>query len=316
MNKKPEISVIMSTYNEDKIYLIQAIDSILNQTYRNFEFLIVLDNPENKMIRQVVKSYARNDERIKIIENDRNIGLTNSLNKALNYAQGSLIARMDADDIADIRRIEIEMKILKEKRLDLIAASKVNIDENGNKINEYINHIPPELMSKLLPYDNSINHPTVLVKRDVLKELDGYRDIPSCEDYDLWIRMLCKGYKMMVIPNILVKYRVRADSVTRSDEYRRYVSECFIRKMYRKYKKKHKHFMTLHEYEIFKRKYYKNSNTKDRFNDAYKMYCLALENCSNIYFLKYFFKAMIMDRSILFIFLKKINYHIRKRILL
>lgn len=314
MNKKPEISIIMSTFNENEVFLKQSIESILKQTYGNFEFLIVLDNPENEMIRQLVKKYASTDERVKIIENDRNIGLTKSLNKALSYSQGRLIARMDADDIADIRRIEVEVKILEEKELDLVAASKVNIDENGNVIKKYINNIPSDLISKLLPYDNSINHPTVLVKRKVMEDLNGYRDISSCEDYDLWIRMLCNGYKMMVIPDVLVKYRVRADSITRSDEYKRYVSECFIRKMYRDFKRGN-HIMELSEYETFKRKYYK-LNRRDRFNSAYKLYCLALENSRGLNFFRYFFKAMAMDSSILFILLRKFNYHIRKRIFL
>ena len=95
----PEVSVIMSTYNEKLQYLTEAIESVLNQTFKNYEFIIILDNPQNDAIRDCVYQYAEKDFRIKVIENDSNIGLTKSLNKAIQNANGKYMSRMDADDI-------------------------------------------------------------------------------------------------------------------------------------------------------------------------------------------------------------------------
>lgn len=104
MDKTPKISVIMSAYNESFDELNKSIDSIINQTYQNIEFIIVSDNPENKNIKMAVQ--AANDQRIKFIENKENIGLVQSLNRAISKATGKFIARMDADDISRKNRLK------------------------------------------------------------------------------------------------------------------------------------------------------------------------------------------------------------------
>src|SRR5690348_17026682 len=104
----------MSVYNEQDDWLKQSIESILNQTYQYFEFIIVLDNPNNKAAKRLLERYQQIDNRIKLIYNEENIGLTNSLNKALEVAKGTYIARMDADDISDPRRFEIQYNYFKD----------------------------------------------------------------------------------------------------------------------------------------------------------------------------------------------------------
>src|SRR5690625_452840 len=99
-NLSPDITVLMSIYNEDMLWLRDSIESILNQTYQNFEFIIINDNPSNDINKVILKEYIKKDNRIKIIENDTNLGLTLSLNKGLRESTGLYIARMDADDIA------------------------------------------------------------------------------------------------------------------------------------------------------------------------------------------------------------------------
>lgn len=98
MSNTPKISVIMSAYNESFDELSRSIDSIINQTYKNIEFIIVSDNPENKEIKKAVQ--VANDQRIKYLENKENVGLVQSLNRAISEATGSIITRMDADDIS------------------------------------------------------------------------------------------------------------------------------------------------------------------------------------------------------------------------
>ena len=169
----PEISVIMSTYNEKIDYLRQAIESVQNQTFTNFEFIIILDNPENDAIRNCVYKYAEEDQRIKVIENENNLGLTQSLNKAIRIASGIYMSRMDADDIMHKNCLECELKVIQKFNLDFVSASKINIDERGNRLGKYINDFSPKQMRKLLPYDNSVNHSTVMVRLDkVRKEND------------------------------------------------------------------------------------------------------------------------------------------------
>lgn len=111
----------MSTYNEENMLIRQAVESILNQTYSEFEFIIVLDNPKNIEIANLIQEYASRDKRIVILKNEKNLGLVKSLNKALEISKGEYIMRMDADDISEKDRIEKEYKFLKENNLDLVA---------------------------------------------------------------------------------------------------------------------------------------------------------------------------------------------------
>ena len=122
------VSVLMSTYNESELELRLAIESILNQTYRNIEFIIVSDNPQNTMLQNIINEYQKKDRRIKVILNNENLGLPRSLNKGIEQARGKYIARMDADDISLPNRIEEEMDFMLINNLDMVAALQINID--------------------------------------------------------------------------------------------------------------------------------------------------------------------------------------------
>lgn len=126
------ISIIMSVYNETDSVLALSVDSILSQSYSNFEFIIVDDNPNNTQIRDFLK--RQSDPRIVRIYNKENRGLVYSLNKALKVAKGSIIARMDADDISEKDRIEKEYRYLKNHNLDLVGTWIHLIDSQNNKI--------------------------------------------------------------------------------------------------------------------------------------------------------------------------------------
>ena len=108
------VSIIMSTYKEEEIFLRQAIESILNQSYKDFEYIIILDNPDNNLHIRIIKEYANLDKRIKFYVNEKNMGLTASLNKGLGLAKGKYICRMDADDISINKRIENQKRYLEE----------------------------------------------------------------------------------------------------------------------------------------------------------------------------------------------------------
>lgn len=313
---KELISVIMCTYNETREELDQAISSILNQTYPYIELLIVLDNPDNTLIRDTVEEYAYADKRIRVICNECNIGVATSSNRALEQAEGNYIAKMDADDIAFPQRLELELKILKNQNLDFVSASKINIDENGREVGAFINDLSPDKLRRLLPHDNLVTQSTVLMRKQVAVELGGYMALPSCEDYDMWLRMLCMGYQMAVIPDILVYYRVRRNSITRTDYYKQYLSDRFVREMYRRNHKAGK-IWSLEDYETYLKKINPTQPKKERFNHAYRSYYLAMEARKTGKYGSCFTGLLISAAKnpvILRVFLRKLVFHMRKRI--
>jgi glycosyltransferase involved in cell wall biosynthesis len=228
------ISVIMSTYKEDESQLRQSIESILNQTYQNFEFIIILDNPENEMHRSVIHDYAAKDSRIRFYPNEKNMGLARSLNRGLELANGEYIARMDADDVSLPNRFEKQLDYLKTNCFDLIGGLTEVIDENGNilyKINKVPSH--PDKIKKCLRYGQVVAHPTWFGKKDMFDDLHGYRLIPLCEDTDFVLRAVLKGYKMSNINESVLKYRMSSNSVSRSNLYEQYLYLCFITDAYK-----------------------------------------------------------------------------------
>ena len=126
------ISIIMSTYKEEESLLRQSIESILKQTYRDFEFIIILDNPENEMHKRVIEEYVLRDSRIHFYINEKNMGLTHSLNRGIDLAKGEYIARMDADDISLVDRLERQLEYLEKNHYDLIGGITEMINEDGS----------------------------------------------------------------------------------------------------------------------------------------------------------------------------------------
>ena len=132
-----KVSVIMSVYNEEIGILREAIESILNQSYKNIQFIIIIDNPGYEDAKKILNEYSKEDKRIEIIENYENIGLVNSLNKGLKLANGEFIARMDADDLAHKDRIKIQLESIYKFKCDFITSRSNVINENGEFL--YIN---------------------------------------------------------------------------------------------------------------------------------------------------------------------------------
>lgn len=227
------ISVIMSTYNESKSDISKAIESIINQTYNNYEFIIIIDNPYNEELKQIIKYYSNKDDRIKIIINNENIGLANSLNKGINISKGRYIARMDADDISDINRLEKQLKFLKNNNFDMVSSNRIDIDENNEVLSEKSKLPNHKNIKKLLPIGNFITHPSVLIRADVIKNLGGYRNFPSSQDYDLWLRVLSHNYKIGIIDEPLIYYRIRQNSISNKDKYKQYLIKKYQQELYK-----------------------------------------------------------------------------------
>ena len=224
------ISVMMSTYNETAKELAQSVDSILNQTYQNIEFIIVNDNPANIELDGYLKNIK--DSRVILVKNEVNLGLVKSLNKALSFAKGEYVARMDADDISMPDRLEKEISHLKTNGLDIVGTDIQLIDDNDVVIKERMRFPATDMLArKYINYGNCMAHPTWLVKKEVYEKLGGYRDVKSCEDYDFLIRLLFStNFKVGNISQIGLKYRIRNSGVSKSSEARQFVLRSFIAK--------------------------------------------------------------------------------------
>lgn len=313
---KPLISVIMCAYNEKPNELKEAILSILNQTYPFFELLIVLDNPDNQILQRIANFYSNKDTRVRVLCNKKNIGFAHSSNRGWRAARGDFIAKLDADDIAYPQRLETELTFLIKHQLDFIAASRQNISEKGENLGYFINNLNPHQLKQLLPYDNLISHSTVLMKKSVLQALGGYVNLPSCEDYDLWLRMLHGGYRMAVIPDVLVDYRVRNNSITRSDYYRQYLSERFVRKMYRICKNTNQTW-SLTDFNQFLAQEKPTSRKRKHFNRAFRLYYQGMEARKRKDFSAFVFCVtcgILQNPCVFALFMRKIAFHIRKKI--
>ena len=225
----PLISVLMSTFNETKYELEQSIDSILNQTYSNFEFLIINDNPDNCELGDYLKTYT--DVRIRIIRNEKNLGLVESLNRGLTLCNGQYVARMDADDISRPFRLQEELLYLQNNHLDMVGSFIETIDENGKTIKPLMRF--PEKhnqIARFMRWGSCICHPTWLLKREACLELSGYRKTPHCEDYDFILRAIAHGYKVGNVPKVELSYRIRQSGVSKSHEAEQFLLRDYLSK--------------------------------------------------------------------------------------
>lgn len=228
------ISVIMSTYKEDERLLRESIESILNQTYRDFEYIIILDYPDNDVHKSVIEEYALKDDRIHFYINEKNMGLTDSLNRGLSLCHGEYIARMDADDISLPDRLERQMKYLEKNRYDLIGGITEMINENGSLLYS-IKSVPtdPKKINKALRYSQCIAHPTWLGRKEVFEKNAGYRHMPLCEDYDFTLRAVLNGFVVSNLNEAVLKYRMTSNSISRSNLFEQYLYMSYITNEYK-----------------------------------------------------------------------------------
>ena len=212
-NTRPKISVLMPVYNCEK-FLKKAIDSILSQTFDNFEYIIINDGSTDNSL-NIIKSYE--DKRIKIINNSKNLGISRSLNKGIQQAKGEYIARHDSDDISDLNRFKLQLEYLGKKGVDLVDSSIVFIDEDDKYLRNYEHRSfsPEETLSHLFFYE--INHGTILCKRSLIERNKIKYHIRPAEDYDLFINLAKAGMKSGRINKALVKVRERPDSLCGSN---------------------------------------------------------------------------------------------------
>jgi glycosyltransferase involved in cell wall biosynthesis len=208
----PTVSVVMSVFNGEP-YLHEALESILNQTFRDFEFIIINDGSTDGSA-TVLESYRKSDSRLRVYHQE-NRGVGESLNRGCGLAQGKYIARMDADDIATSGRLMRQVEFMEgHPEVDVVGGAVEFIDATGKSlaITRY-----PETDHEIktsFSRQNPLVHPTVLFRRDVFLALGGYRAVFKAEDYDLWLRIAERG-QLANLGEVVLKYRIHPDQVTR-----------------------------------------------------------------------------------------------------
>ena len=211
----PLISVVMSVYNEPLDWLRQAIDSILQQTYSSFEFIIICDNPNYIEGIKVLNEYCRKDNRIRLIFNVENLGLTKSLNIGLRAVKGKYIARMDADDISLPERFEEQMQYMESHPECVVCGTRIKyigeVKWWRRTQSDWIKIENDDIKGRLI-IGSCFAHPTVMIRR-MQPQIMYDEDFPRSQDYDMWVRMSKKG-SFHNLPKVLLYYRVSSSQIS------------------------------------------------------------------------------------------------------
>lgn len=210
----PVVSVIMSVYN-DKKYVSVAIDSILNQSFKDFEFIIINDGSTDKTL-EILNDYERKDSRIVLI-NQENKGLTKSLNIGIKKAKGKYIARMDSDDISHPQRLQKQIEFLENNQdYALLGCNVIKIDESSDELEKNKTKYSYEDIYKRFKYGNCIAHGSVMINKQLIGELLEYdENFKYSQDYRLWTK-IAKKYKVANTYEHLYYLRLHDNSISKT----------------------------------------------------------------------------------------------------
>ena len=210
----PTVSVVLPVFNCEK-YIGAAIESIVTQTYRDFELVIVNDGSTDNT-ESIVRKFS--DPRIIYQKNEKNSGLIYTLNKAIETSKGKYIARMDSDDISLPDRLQQQCEFLEQHPdVGIVATTIINIDDNDRQLGAWeldrktVSH---STIRKAMLRENCISHPSVMGKAELFHRFPYQEQQKNVEDYDLWLRLLANNIQFAKIANPLLLYRIHEASVT------------------------------------------------------------------------------------------------------
>lgn len=276
------ISVLIPVFNVEK-YIIDSINSILNQTYKNLEIIIV-DDCSTDNTYALLEILSHNDKRIKLYKNEYQLNIANTLNYAFTQSNGKYIVRMDGDDISLPNRIQNLYNFISNNPVyDLVGSQTITIDENGRHLNfSKLPIIENNIYSGLKYKMSTIAH-IWLAKRQVYETIKYYR-IPSAEDYDFLLRMRTIGFRFTNLNEYLYKVRIReGNTLSTSGTLRKYS----VKLAYKLYKERLKYGYEITDYKIYILNF--NKNNRFKFLDKYSDYFLLKSLKSNSFLKRYFF---------------------------
>lgn len=213
MDTTVKVSILLPVYNAAP-FLAEAIHSILNQSFGDFELIILNDGSEDNS-KEIIFSFS--DSRIRYIENETNLGLIKTLNKGVEICEGKYIIRMDADDICVPGRIEKQLRFMeKHPDVGLCGTWAYVIDNKGTITGKIINQTSTSFISVSLLFSVPLIHPSTCFRASILKQ-NLYHEVPVAEDYDLWCR-LNEQTKIANIPDFLLYYRWHNTNISREKQ--------------------------------------------------------------------------------------------------
>lgn len=212
-----DFTVLQSVYSKDKAdYLNSCFDSILKNTYLPKEIILVKDGPINDELESVI-SYWKRKLPIRVVGYDENKGLAYALNYGLEYVNTEYVARMDSDDVCCIDRFEKQLTYLTSHPDIVLLSGYINEFDSDPTIIQTTRKIPlnHDEIKIYLKKRNAFNHMAVIFKKSAVIDSGSYQFVPYFEDYDLWIRMVQRGYKVANISDCLVNARIGNDMIGR-----------------------------------------------------------------------------------------------------
>lgn len=212
--KKIKIVVLMSIYqNDKKKWVCDSINSILNQSESNFHLLLSIDGYINEELKKEINSFKENPKITIFIYNEKK-GLATRLNQMIDFSISNFefdyFARMDADDICTLDRLEIQYNFLsKNKNIDIIGSSVIEMDQNEKPLNVKKMEPSHEILKKNIIRKCPLNHPTVMMKREIFLNNHRYdQNLMNTQDYMLWVNLMANGYKFSNIEKPLLYFRI------------------------------------------------------------------------------------------------------------
>lgn len=213
------VSVLMCVYNTDIDYLKESIESILSQTYKEFEFIIVDDGSNVADVKKILKEYEKKDNRIKLFANQTNIGLTKSLNVGLKHCSGKYIVRMDSDDVSEPNRLSRQFEYMEQNpEIDVLGTQVRNFGIEKIYLPPFKNYMdnPDVFKVKMLFNNLGPRHPSVIIRNAFLQKNNiQYREeIKKAQDYALWMDCIIKNGKIACMEDVLLNYRIHKNQIT------------------------------------------------------------------------------------------------------
>ncbi len=216
-----KLSVIMSVYNAQET-VKKSIKSILDQSYKEFEFLI-LDDASTDETFNICNEFKKDDKRIELYRNDKNLGLTKSLNKLISYSNGEIIARQDSDDVSKKERLQKQLNYLYENNLDA-CTSRANIMDEKKVIPRFSFLLPKKIVIR---YKNPFIHGTLLIRKSVLEENNFYDEkFYYSQDYKLMYDLIKKNKKIKIMNENLYFLNMKNNISNLKKEEQNYYAKC------------------------------------------------------------------------------------------
>ena len=228
MNKKPKISVIMATRNSE-MFVDFSVQSIVDQTYDNFEFLIIDDGSSDNTFK-LLEEHSRIDRRIILFKNKKSVGLTKCLNFLLKKSTGNFVARMDSDDISFKDRFQKQINFLKEKEYFLVGGNALRIDLNGNVFHKTNVPLDNKQIKTHAIFENPFIHPSIMFKKNDILYNEKFQ---TTQDWEMYIQIFKKG-KVKNLSDFLIKQRIHSKSMSSSKRSLQIENSIKVQKSYLK----------------------------------------------------------------------------------